>query len=365
MRRIAVPLLTTLACLTGPGAGQEPPKPTDDPQARASLRKMGVTLVYDEDDPHRRVVSAVISGTAVKDIDGALSLLAKLPQLRELTLSGATLIASDLKQFKSLKEIQTLHLISTVVRRKDLQALDGLKELKSLDLTNSLLEGPEWAHNIRYWAPEKQVRAQLRELKLGGEAREPSYQFSVSGMENLERLEDYGGLVEGVEIGELKQLKHLVLKERLGHVGFEGWEKLENLESLTLIGMSGEVAGLAKLKNLKKLKSLNISFSRPAAKEVWTKLNDLTQIEDLTLGLKEEGPRIEVDKLINLRRLSIDAGPKVITLGELPSSVVELRIISGIAPSSLWGLRTKMPKLRVSGKLATYDDARATLEYSR
>ncbi|HZZ78920.1 MAG TPA: hypothetical protein VFE62_10405 [Gemmataceae bacterium] len=373
MRTIALALLTILTCHAPRVLGQDPGKGADDPQVVAELRKLGVTLVQDHEQPLRPVVHVTISAKDVIEIDEAMARLVKLPHLRELTLSGVALTSSDRKHLGFLK-IRTLNLLSTEVSKADLEAFDALKELRSLDLRGSVLARLE--DPLRLKTP---WTGNLQELKLEDRSA-ISHQFSLEKMDRLERLEihftndDYNHhRRRSFEIARLPQLKHLVLTFAFANKGaWLGLDRLKNLESLALIDNGARPLGgqdLERLKGLAKLKRLALLLSARTEyqDDTLTKLWDLSEIEDLTLGLPGKSWDIDgVLKMSKLRKLTLihdsdrRVGLRENTFAKFPKmlpALRELRFIGGrVDVETLDKLRVAMPTLRIVGTVARVQD---------
>jgi hypothetical protein len=108
----------------------------DQKQALAALEMQGATVIRDEADPARPVVSVVFNSQ--KPATGEqIKLLAAFPKLTTVALGGSDKLSDkDLAALAGLKGLETLSLTAAKgVTDDSLKHLAGLKKLKRLDLS--------------------------------------------------------------------------------------------------------------------------------------------------------------------------------------------------------------------------------------
>jgi hypothetical protein len=102
-------------------------------EAVAALKKVGATVIHQNNDPKKPVRSIYLPGEKVKDED--LKQLAAFSKLEVLKLDAAKNITdAGLKEVAALTTVKDLGLGSTQVTDAGLKHLSRLKDLKNLNL---------------------------------------------------------------------------------------------------------------------------------------------------------------------------------------------------------------------------------------
>jgi hypothetical protein len=106
----------------------------DENETVAAIKKLGGTVIFTDGDSKKPVRQVFLPGKKVTDED--LKMLAKLPKLEFLHLSGANKITDDgVKYLADLKQLTDLSLASTQVTDAGIKQLTGLTQLKKLSLS--------------------------------------------------------------------------------------------------------------------------------------------------------------------------------------------------------------------------------------
>ncbi len=212
-----------------------------------ALQKLGASFDVDESG-HVRIAELVKSQAA----DDDLQLLARLPHLESLDITGGKITPAALAHLKELKGLQRLYLTELQLTDESLRSLAGLTELDVLSLRKTPIADEGLAH-----------------------------------------------------LNDLKRLRVLNLANTLvTNRGLESLQSLTELDTLVLADTRATGEGFAALQPLKKLRVLNMDRCRSLA----TYLMDLSGLTELRM-LYTHGctvPEEEIEELTNVNpRLAV------------------------------------------------------------
>jgi RNA polymerase sigma factor (sigma-70 family) len=239
----------------------------------------------------------------------SLKALATLPQLEELTFYTAEFLRdSDLQELRAFTQLKSLNLPGTYVSLDTARVIGRLKQLESLELA--------WTHLT--------TDASLREL-------EPLTQLRVLGLGWTDVTDS--GLKA---LGEMRRLECLSLAStRISGIGLKKLTSLEHLESVDLSNSPVTAEGARALAALPALKSLNLENVKEAD-SICSELAAAPRLETLNFHnakISDAGVK-ELARLQTLRTLDLGFVDTV-----TDACVSDLARIKGLREIRLYGAK--------------------------
>jgi Leucine-rich repeat (LRR) protein len=304
--------------------------------------------------------------------DSDVALLARLPQLRALELTGLQLVDDDLVPLRRLGQLQELYVTQTHITDAGLAHLDAFPQLKKIALNDTHVSSAGLAHLARL--------TELEELELGTTKVDDEGLVHVKQLSKLRRLSLFNTRVTDAGMTHLKEMTQLrelnlvltqVSDAGLAHltgltqlevlflgeqITDEGLIALEGLTQLRRLGLGSNKitdAGLLRLTNLRQLRELSLGGNRvgDAGLDVLKQLADLERIDLDGSAVTDHGLRhlssLKSLRVLGLRRTSVsDIGlVHLKKLSKLENLWLEM---TKVTATGVDDLRQALPKCQIS-----------------